>query len=230
MKLFSSYDGEKLYTVYLNEDEMKLYSKFKGSEAAYNNDRWRTAGTKTNKKLANNVFKKMNKDQINSFLNGEMTDLGNVSKEEMRAANNAISLNFDRYNRKHNHVDTLAQKTGGKEALKKRLEEMKTQPGELNKFNSFRAKQAAKNTPAAVNPAHVSTPVPQPKVIPAQTKQVAANTEKQVVNNAAKKNASYLGKGLKFAKNHKLGVGLGAAGLVTAGTGAYLYNKNKNKQ
>lgn len=56
------------------------------------------------------------------------------------------------------------------------------------------------------------------------------DNEKQAVNNAAKKNVSYLGKGLKFAKNHKLGVGIAGAGLATAGTAAYLYNKKKNKE
>lgn len=38
-----------------------------------------------------------------------------------------------------------------------------------------------------------------------------------------------LKKGLEFVKKHKVGVGLGAAGLTAAGaTGAYLYNKKKN--
>lgn len=39
-----------------------------------------------------------------------------------------------------------------------------------------------------------------------------------------------LKKGLEFIKKHKVGVGLGAAGLTAAGaTGAYLYNKKKNQ-
>lgn len=35
---------------------------------------------------------------------------------------------------------------------------------------------------------------------------------------------------MNFVKKHKVGVGLGAAGLTAAGvTGAYLYNKKKNQ-
>lgn len=54
-----------------------------------------------------------------------------------------------------------------------------------------------------------------------------ARIEQNIANNA-KKNRSYLDKGLNFAKNHKLG--MAGAGLATAGTAAYLYNKKKNKE
>lgn len=59
---------------------------------------------------------------------------------------------------------------------------------------------------------------------------VSKNAASQVNKATKKASGQYLKKGMKFVKNHKLGVGLGAAGLTTAGvTGAYLYNKKKNQ-
>ena len=57
------------------------------------------------------------------------------------------------------------------------------------------------------------------------------NVSKNAASQATKKaSGQYLQKGMKFVKNHKVGIGLGATGLTAAGaTGAYLYNKKKNQ-
>ena len=242
MKLFSSYDGEKLYTVYLNELETKLYSNFKGSrKMIIQENRYKTLRRDAGKlsdyskmmydKTAKGSLGKLTEQQKALLREGDLTskDLGITNSTKAQRANisRESMISTERQYLRDRNKDLLAEKKAGN--MKDRVKNMTSQ--DKQKLENFRAKQAPKvtvNTPAVVNSAPVTTPT-QAKVVQAQTKQAAANTEKQVVNNVAKKNASYLGKGLKFAKNHKLGVGLGAAGLVTAGTGAaYLYNKNKN--
>lgn len=106
--------------------------------------------------------------------------------------------------------------------------------GDRQRLNDYRAKRAAK----APKPTAVATTA-QDTVknnLPAVTTPAVSNVTKDAVSkNAAsqatkKASRQYLQKGMKFVKNHKVGVGLGAAGLTAAGaTGAYLYNKKKNQ-
>jgi uncharacterized protein YqeY len=103
-------------------------------------------------------------------------------------------------------------------------------------YQPYQHKNGYVNTPKPV-----STPTPNPPAVSTPATNIAKGTTtkvtsvvpknitaKEVLNKKA--SGQYLKKGMKFVKNHKLGVGLGAAGLTAAGaTGAYLYNKKKNQ-
>ena len=90
-------------------------------------------------------------------------------------------------------------------------------------------------------PKPVSTPTPNLPAVSTPATNIAKETTTKVTSvvpknitakEALNKKASgqYLKRGMRFVKNHKLSIGLGAAGLTAAGaTGAYLYNKKKNQ-
>lgn len=63
---------------------------------------------------------------------------------------------------------------------------------------------------------------------------IEANKNRMIENRLQKRaNNNLLNKGLNFAKNHKVGVGVAGAGLATAGalaTAKYLKNKQKDKE
>ena len=240
IKIFSNTnDEERLYSALLSEDEMKLYSKFKGSRKLWESRVLdELPENYANQKKAGETLKNLSKDQVNEFLNGA-TSAKKLGVSDLQTKNSMLaerSLRAERADvrkntyRKGLGIDTLAEKkTNGMKDYVMTFEDKK-------RLQEYRNKRAARQTPKPV-----STPTPNLPVVSTPATNVAKETTTKVTSvvpknitakEALNKKASsqYLKKGMNFVKNHKLGVGLGAAGLTAAGaTGAYLYNKKKNQ-
>ena len=227
--MFSSCDGENLYIVCFSDDEMKLYSKFKGSRKLWERLEEPDEIFGVNQKEAGKYFKGKSKDETKQILSGE-------AKTGLRGKTNKLRGNVMAERNLHNSraevrrnthlrglgIDELAEKTPG--GMKDRV----ITSEDRQKLNDYRAKRAAK----APKPTAVATTAQETvkNNLPAVTTP-SVNVSKNAASQATKKaSGQYLQKGMKFVKNHKVGVGLGAAGLTAAGaTGAYLYNKKKNQ-
>ena len=233
MKMFSSMDGENLYTICFSEDEMRLYSKFKGSRKLWESRVLdELPENYVNQKKAGETFKNLSKDQANEFLNGA-TSAKKLGVSDLQTKNSMLaerSLRAERADvrkntyRKGLGIDTLAEKkTNGMKDYVMNSEDKK-------RLQDYRNKRAARQTPKPNLPA-VSTPAT--NIAKETTTKVTSVVPKNITAKEAlnkKASGQYLKKGMNFVKNHKLGVGLGAAGLTAAGaTGAYLYNKKKNQ-
>lgn len=233
-KMFSSMDGEKLFTICFSEDEMKLYSKFKGSRKMWENRILdELPEGYANQEKAGNVFKNLSKDQTNDFLN-KKTSAKNLGISDLQTKNSMIaerSLRNDRADIKRNTyrkglgIDELAEKKSNGMMNKTLTSE------EKQRLDKYRAKRAAKVQ--APKPAAVATSAQKTvkSNLPAVATKTTAVLPKETLSTGAKKASNqYLKKGMNFVKKHKVGVGIGAAGLTAAGvTGAYLYNKKKNQ-
>lgn len=69
--MFSSCDGENLYTICFSEGEMKLYSKFKGSRKLWERLEEPDEVFGVNQKEAGKYFKGKSKDETKQILSGE---------------------------------------------------------------------------------------------------------------------------------------------------------------
>lgn len=186
-KIFSdNQDNERLYTVLMNDDELRLYGEFQ-----------KEFNSKAAKERNRKYFKSISKFDF---------DQGNLGKKFKRMSDEEAQRIVDT-----NIMDRFWAKND-----KDAREAVKTRQGRL--YNRYFLNKIPEYGYEEKRPGNVSR----------NRMVMRYNKEK---NKLPKNNL--LNKGLNFAKNHKVGVGVAGAGLATAGalaTAKYLKNKQKDKE
>lgn len=183
-KIFSdNQDNERLYTILMNDDELRLYGEFQ-------------------KEFNSRAAKERNRKFFKSISEHEYENFGKKFKEMSdETAKDYVDI-MDRFHAKND---------------KDALEAVKTREGRFN--NRYFLNNRPEYGYEAKRPGIVSH------------NKMVMRYDKEVRNKLPKNNL--LNKGLNFAKNHKVGVGVAGAGLATAGalaTAKYLKNKQKDKE
>ena len=277
-KMFSSYTGEKLFTICFSELEMMLYSEYLeqkeyvskraakklakkalnaeqefqdavksgadtvAANAKYNKEMGKVMGSKNAQKVlehdtkaATTTIKAIKNDRAAEQIAGA---IGNGNQEvkakvadSLKRSKGGKGVNIQQhvsagnYNAsgvKQNVVATKnanAAARGKVNGFKKQINDLEHQFNTMQQMNEAKARKLTSEIDREFKKA--------------KNNWRSSSTYRPYQHKngyAPKPTSKTLKKGLEFVKNHKVGVGLGAAGLTAAGvTGAYLYNKKKNQ-